>query len=60
MGIHQQVAYTKAFPARNDQLPVTESAANQVLSLPFHPYLTHDQVLIVSDTVNTCLSCEVV
>ena len=60
MGIHQQVAFTKAFPEAAYHVPVTEKVAKAVLSLPFHPYLTQDQVSHVSDTLNKCFSCEVI
>jgi UDP-2-acetamido-2-deoxy-ribo-hexuluronate aminotransferase len=36
-GLHQQPVFMNA---NTPSLPVTETAANQVLSLPFHPYLT--------------------
>jgi len=46
LGLHQQVAY-REFPRATAQLPVTEALAQEVLSLPFHPYIdeaTQDRV----------------
>lgn len=39
--LHKQTAY-KTFPTDPDGLPVSEQLAEQVFSLPMHPYLTHE------------------
>jgi len=39
--IHRQGVYS-AYPTAPGGLPVTEAKAGQVISLPMHPYLTHD------------------
>lgn len=39
--LHLQTAY-KHYPTAPDGLPVSEYAADHVLSLPMHPYLSHD------------------
>jgi len=36
--------------------PITESVANRVLSLPFHPYLTRDNVIEICDTLDLTTS----
>ena len=49
MGMHQQVAYEnymkdKGLDVTHQVFPETEKASEEVLSLPFHPYLTEDQI----------------
>jgi dTDP-4-amino-4,6-dideoxygalactose transaminase len=39
--LHRQTAY-KAFPVSGNGLPVSERIANEVVSLPMHPYLAED------------------
>lgn len=39
--LHQQDAYRR-FPAASPRLPVAENAAAEVLSLPMHAYLSHE------------------
>jgi dTDP-4-amino-4,6-dideoxygalactose transaminase len=46
--VHQQPAYISRFPA---SLPVTERAANEVLSLPIYPELGDAEVSAVIDAV---------
>lgn len=36
--LHRQTAY-RGFPAANDELPVSDAVAQEVLSLPMHPYI---------------------
>jgi dTDP-4-amino-4,6-dideoxygalactose transaminase len=42
--VHLQPAYQNRVPVHRGALPMTELAANQVLSLPMHPQLSDDQV----------------
>lgn len=46
--VHKQPAYSSRFPA---SLPITERAANEVLSLPIYPELGDDAVGTVIDAV---------
>jgi len=46
--VHKQPAYISRFPA---SLPITERAANEVLSLPIYPELGDDEVGAVIDAV---------
>ncbi|TRZ93418.1 MAG: DegT/DnrJ/EryC1/StrS family aminotransferase [Rhodocyclaceae bacterium] len=46
--VHKQPAYISRFPA---SLPITERAANEVLSLPIYPELGDDEVGTVIDAV---------
>ena len=48
--VHLQPAYAGRLPVRK-ALPVTEKAAQEILSLPIHPDLTEDEVQIVVATV---------
>jgi dTDP-4-amino-4,6-dideoxygalactose transaminase len=51
MPIHLQPAYTDLGLAQGD-LPVTEQAAQQVLSLPLYPEMSEDSVEVVCRAVN--------
>ncbi|MBV9955897.1 MAG: DegT/DnrJ/EryC1/StrS family aminotransferase [Pseudolabrys sp.] len=45
--LHRQIAY-RGFPAAGNGLPVTDAIAQQVISLPMHPYLdapTQDRII---------------
>jgi dTDP-4-amino-4,6-dideoxygalactose transaminase len=48
-GIHQQPAY-----ATGQSLPVTEKVVKKILTLPLHPYLSHEAVEFVCDAVEQC------
>lgn len=53
--LHMQTAY-KAFPVSGNGLPVSESLAEIVFSLPMHPYLetdTQDKIISVINSVKT-------
>ncbi len=52
---HQQVAYRR-FAA--SPLPVSEAAAEEVLSLPMFPHLRDDQIALVCDAVHEALAVE--
>jgi len=53
--VHRQTAY-RAFPVAGNGLPVSERIADEVISLPMHPYLQeHEQDRII-DAVTTELS----
>lgn len=49
-GLHQQEAY-KWMALNDDMYPNTIEASNRVLSLPMHPYLTEDQVDVISSAI---------
>lgn len=49
-GLHQQPVVLKRPEAQQD-FPMTESAAERVLSLPFHPYLSEETVQIIAEQV---------
>lgn len=49
--IHRQPAYEGRHPVHRGQLPVTDRAAEQILSLPIHPHLTDDQAHRVCDQI---------
>ena len=54
LGLHQQPALmhgSHSFPS----FPVTERATKHVLSLPFHPYLTHNQVTEIVEKLIACV-----
>ncbi len=54
--LHRQVAYKK-FPTTPGGLPVSDKLAQEVLSLPMHPYLNEtDQARIVSAIKDACAS----
>lgn len=52
--LHQQTAY-KHFPTESGRLPVTESLAARVLSLPMHPYLGESDKTRVVDALKAAL-----
>jgi len=60
-GIHTQIHYPLPVhkqPAYRDlgfdlSLPATERACREILSLPIHPWLTHDDVRAVADAIGT-------
>ncbi len=47
--IHQMPYYRETFGQLN--LPETEKAANQVLSLPIHPSVTEEQIQYIAETL---------
>ena len=51
MGVHQQAVYA---PYADCDLPVTEQASQQVLSLPMHPYLTEEQQKFIVNGLHVC------
>ncbi|HBS31384.1 MAG TPA: DegT/DnrJ/EryC1/StrS family aminotransferase, partial [Parvularcula sp.] len=51
--LHKMPAFERYAPAR--PLPATEEVANDILSLPMHPYLTPDQVHYICDCVEAAL-----
>ena len=53
VGLHQQ-SIVKKLSNESLTFPITEYAAKHVLSLPFHPYLTRDQVQWVAKHLRTC------
>ena len=52
--LHRQTAY-RHFPAAGNGLPVSDGCAEQVLSLPMHPYLEPDTQAFIVDHVR--LAC---
>ena len=46
--IHKQPIYSNL----NLSLPVSETFANQVLSLPSYPQLTDDEILVICEKIN--------
>jgi dTDP-4-amino-4,6-dideoxygalactose transaminase len=52
--LHHQTAY-RAFPCAIGGLPVSESLAGEVLSLPMHPYLSATDQKRVADNLRTAL-----
>lgn len=51
--IHQQPAYREFSPG---VLPRTESAVSQILSLPFHPFITQEEVETVAAAINAFMA----
>lgn len=51
--LHRQPVYQKEFGGL--QLPASEAAAHEVLSLPIFPQLTDEQIRHVCDTLRACL-----
>ncbi len=45
--LHQQTAY-KEYPGDPNGLPISEALAQQVFSLPMHPYLGDDQDIVIA------------
>ena len=54
LGLHDQPIIKTLFPD-GQQFPVTEHAAQHVMSLPMHPYLTHDDQKRVADALHAVL-----
>lgn len=52
--LHQQTAYS-IYPSAAAHLPVSEKIADQVLSLPMHPYLTEEQQSYIIEMVRKAL-----
>ena len=50
--VHLQPAYQNRVPVHRGALPMTELAAQQVLSLPMHPQMSADQVERVCAVIN--------
>lgn len=48
--LHQQTAYQQ-FPRVNQNLEVTNRLAQEVLSIPMHPYLTDAQIELITGTI---------
>jgi dTDP-4-amino-4,6-dideoxygalactose transaminase len=48
--LHRQTAY-RGYPAAGNGLPVSDRVADEVISLPMHPYLEPDEVDFISDIV---------
>jgi len=42
LGLHQQPIFKKLYPSEQT-FPITENAANRVMSIPMHPYLTLEE-----------------
>lgn len=55
--LHLQVAYRKLCYHRGD-LPVTEKIATEILSLPMHPHLSHQEQERVAAAISECLSTQ--
>jgi dTDP-4-amino-4,6-dideoxygalactose transaminase len=53
--LHQQTAY-KTFPIGGNGLPVTDRLAQEVISLPMHPYLDEATQALIIDAVRTALA----
>lgn len=51
MPVHRQPAYLNRYPVHRGQLPATDLAARQILSLPIHPHLTDDQISRVCEQI---------
>ena len=48
--LHEQTAY-KHLGYQTGSSPVTEMLSNCVLSLPIHPYITDDEICLISDSI---------
>lgn len=53
--VYLQPAFSDLGYKKGD-FPVSETAANEVLSLPMHPYLTDAQLKFITDEVKACCS----
>ncbi|MGH8643034.1 MAG: DegT/DnrJ/EryC1/StrS family aminotransferase, partial [Gammaproteobacteria bacterium] len=53
--LHQQTAYTR-FPTAPGGLPVSEQLAQEVLSLPMHPYLEPETQDFIIDAVRAAVN----
>ncbi|MBX3566635.1 MAG: DegT/DnrJ/EryC1/StrS family aminotransferase [Rhizobiaceae bacterium] len=53
--LHRQIAY-KAFPVTGNGLPVSDRVAQDVFSLPMHPYLEADDQAYIIDSVRAALA----
>ncbi|MEG2809914.1 MAG: DegT/DnrJ/EryC1/StrS family aminotransferase [Akkermansia sp.] len=51
---HQQICYAKEL--RHDQLPITETIHQEIISLPMSPVLTKQEIDTIIDAVNSYLS----
>lgn len=49
--VHLQQFYKKHFPARKNQLSVTERVANSIVTLPMHPLLTKNELNHIIKTI---------
>lgn len=49
--LHKQTAYQE-FPTATENLPVSEKLANEVISLPMHPYLSLDSQYMVIEALH--------
>ena len=54
--VHLQVAYRNLRGYKRGTLPVTEKAAEEFISLPMFPELTHAQITLVAETVGASIS----
>jgi perosamine synthetase len=52
---HLHPWYRSNFKTREGDLPVSETVLKQVLCLPIHPGITHDNARYVINSLNTCL-----
>jgi dTDP-4-amino-4,6-dideoxygalactose transaminase len=50
--LHRQTAY-RAYPAAGNGLPVSDRVADEVISLPMHPYLEPDEQDFIADIIRT-------
>jgi UDP-2-acetamido-2-deoxy-ribo-hexuluronate aminotransferase len=57
-GLHQQPIFKTLYPG-NQSFPITEQAAQEVISLPMHPYLTQSDQEKISNAVEEFLSEQV-
>jgi dTDP-4-amino-4,6-dideoxygalactose transaminase len=48
--LHRQTAY-RGYPVAGNGLPVSERLADEVISLPMHPYLTADEQAFIAGIV---------
>jgi UDP-2-acetamido-2-deoxy-ribo-hexuluronate aminotransferase len=55
VGLHQQPVFASQFGVHSGSFPNAERAAQRVLSLPMHPYLTPDNINEVTDAVKAAL-----
>jgi len=53
--LHRQTAY-RGFPVAGNGLPVSDRVADEVISLPMHPYLEPDEQDFIADLVRAELS----
>ena len=53
--LHKQTAY-RNLGYGEEKLPVCEKVANQVFSVPMHPYLTEDEVAFICDALIAAVS----